>query len=103
KGDFFNFLIESYSKIEDESSNIFNNLNHLSEIGNKGFSSEKLFTEFQEEYLKFRDKLEVVILSIETIEPLNKELYDLKYAMEDTKEIINSNLVRTLRAGLRKI
>ncbi|RZG51611.1 hypothetical protein EXG27_18015, partial [Acinetobacter baumannii] len=47
KGDFFNFLIESYSKIEDESSNIFNNLNHLSEIGNKGFSSEKLFTEFQ--------------------------------------------------------
>ncbi|MFX2312905.1 hypothetical protein [Acinetobacter baumannii] len=53
--------------------------------------------------MKFRDKLEVVILSIETIEPLNKELYDLKYAMEDTKEIINSNLVRTLRAGLRKI
>lgn len=103
KIDFFNLLLESYSKIEDESSNIFNNLNHLSEIGNKGFSSEKLFSEFQEEYHQLVHKFEVIILKINEVEPQNQELYDLKNAMDDIKEFINSTLVRTLRSGLRKI
>lgn len=103
KIDFFNLLLESYSKIEDESSNIFNNLNHLSEIGNKGFSSEKLFSEFQEEYHQLVHKFEVIILKINEVEPQNQELYDLKNAMDEIKEFINSTLVRTLRSGLRKI
>ncbi|ENW33965.1 hypothetical protein [Acinetobacter baumannii] len=103
KLEFFNFLLESYSKIEDQSSNIFNNLNHLSEIGNKGFSSEVLFISFQEEYQNLSNKLEVIILKISEIEPQKQELYELRDAMNDIKEFINSRLIRTLRSGLRKI
>lgn len=99
---FFSFLLETYSKIEDNSSNIFNNLNHLAGISNKGFLSDKLFMEFEKQYLKISNKLEEIIRKINTLEPGSEEFFELRDIMQDIKSYINSDLIKKLRSGLRK-
>lgn len=99
---FFIFLLETYSKIEDNSSNIFNNLNHLAGISNKGFLSDKLFMEFENQYLKISNKLEEIIRKINTLEPESEEFFELRDIMQDIKSYINSDLIKKLRSGLRK-
>ncbi|MDC4912242.1 hypothetical protein OHW08_15095 [Acinetobacter baumannii] len=99
---FFSFLLETYSKIEDNSSNIFNNLNHLAGISNKGFLSDKLFMEFEKQYLKISNKLEEIIRKINTLEPGSEEFFELRDIIQDIKSYINSDLIKKLRSGLRK-
>ncbi|MDC4645830.1 hypothetical protein OHV73_18435, partial [Acinetobacter baumannii] len=82
---FFSFLLETYSKIEDNSSNIFNNLNHLAGISNKGFLSDKLFMEFEKQYLKISNKLEEIIRKINTLEPGSEEFFELRDIIQDIK------------------
>ncbi|KAF1013052.1 MAG: hypothetical protein GAK29_04780 [Acinetobacter bereziniae] len=102
KTEFFNFLIRSYSKINEENSNILNNINYLASVKNKGFSSEKIFSDFLSESSKLTDKLEKTLLMMNELEHNSLELMEIKAIVENLKEFINSNLIKTLKLGLRR-
>ncbi len=102
KEDLFVFLLENYSNLNDRISNLLNNINHLADIKNKGFSSEMLFLDFSHEKDLMMSKLEGIILGINELNNNSDELFELKIAIENMKEHINSSLIRTLKKSLRK-
>lgn len=100
KPEFTDFLIETYSNINREKSNLLNNINHLSYIANKGFSSEIVFTDTSVKLDELTDKIENLLMTINDLEYNSNELSKFKNTMEDIKAYINADLIRTLRKGL---
>ncbi|MDC4882896.1 hypothetical protein OHV83_14350, partial [Acinetobacter baumannii] len=66
------------------------------------FLSDKLFMEFEKQYLKISNKLEEIIRKINTLEPGSEEFFELRDIIQDIKSYINSDLIKKLRSGLRK-
>ncbi|TNL58431.1 hypothetical protein [Acinetobacter bereziniae] len=101
KPEFTNILLKVYSEVNDEKSNLLNNINHLSLIKNKNFSSESLFTETKLECNKLIDKIHDTLLNINKLEQDSKEFEELKAIMEDLKKYLNSKLIKILKTDLR--
>lgn len=101
KEEFTNILLKVYSELNDEKSNLLNNINHLSLIKNKNFLSESVFTETKLECNKLIDKIHDTLLNVNKLEQDSKEFIELKSVMEDLKKYLNSKLIKTLKTDLR--